>query len=74
MTVPFGLPPDSATLPIPGEIITSEATGDCYTVGEKIGEGHFGFVYGCVDMWKNNLAAKVLKPRVLRKSQSRRAG
>jgi len=31
-------------------------------MGEKIGEGHFGFVYGCVDVWNNNLAAKVLKP------------
>jgi serine/threonine protein kinase len=31
-------------------------------MGEKIGEGNFGFVYSCVDHWNNNLAAKVLKP------------
>ncbi|HVC00296.1 MAG TPA: protein kinase [Candidatus Dormibacteraeota bacterium] len=43
-------------------MITSEATGNTYTMGEQIGEGHFGLVYSCVDIWKNNLAAKVLKP------------
>lgn len=31
-------------------------------MGEKIGEGHFGLVYGCVDVWNNDLAAKVMKP------------
>ncbi len=31
-------------------------------MGEQIGEGHFGLVYGCVDTWNNSLAAKVLKP------------
>jgi serine/threonine-protein kinase len=31
-------------------------------MGEKIGEGHFGLVYSCVDVWSNSLAAKVLKP------------
>jgi serine/threonine-protein kinase len=50
------------TPPTPGEVITSEATGNSYTMGEKIGEGHFGLVYSCVDGWNNNLAAKVLKP------------
>jgi serine/threonine-protein kinase len=38
------------------------ATGNTYTMGEKIGEGHFGVVFGCVDVWGNSLAAKVLKP------------
>jgi len=49
------------TQPSSGEIITSEATGISYTMGEKIGEGHFGLVYSCVDVWNNSLAAKVLK-------------
>lgn len=31
-------------------------------MGEQIGEGHFGRVYACVDVWGNDLAAKVLKP------------
>jgi serine/threonine protein kinase len=48
--------------PTSGEVITSEATGNTYTMGEKIGEGNFGVVYSCVDVWNNNLAVKVLKP------------
>lgn len=48
--------------PTIGEVITSEGTGNSYTMGEKIGEGHFGVVYSCVDVWNNNLAVKVLKP------------
>jgi serine/threonine protein kinase len=48
--------------PTLGEVITSEATRNSYTMGRKIGEGHFGLVYDCVDVWNNNLAAKVLKP------------
>ncbi len=31
-------------------------------MGDQIGEGHFGLVYSCVDVWNNNLAAKILKP------------
>jgi len=31
-------------------------------MGEKIGEGFFGVVYSCLDIWGNDLAAKVLKP------------
>jgi hypothetical protein len=31
-------------------------------MGDKIGEGHFGVVYSCKDVWENDLAAKVLKP------------
>ncbi|MBU4257606.1 MAG: protein kinase [Candidatus Omnitrophica bacterium] len=45
-----------------GEVITSMATGNSYTMGEKIGEGNFGVVYSCKDIWENDLAAKVLKP------------
>lgn len=52
----------SVTWPAPGEAITSVATGNTYTISEKIGEGFFGSVFSCVDMWSNDLAAKVLKP------------
>jgi serine/threonine-protein kinase len=45
-----------------GEVITSLATGNTYTMGEKIGEGAFGQVFECTDVWDNDLAAKVLKP------------
>src|SRR5258708_21243765 len=48
--------------PSVGEVITSEATGNTYTIGEKIGEGHFGLVYSCVDVWNNQLVVKVMKP------------
>lgn len=50
------------TLPSPGEVITSMATGNTYTIDEKIGEGNFGIVYACTDVWNNDLAVKVLKP------------
>jgi serine/threonine protein kinase len=46
-----------------GEVITSLATGNSYTMGERIGEGNFGIVFSCTDTWDNHLAAKVLKPR-----------
>jgi len=49
--------------PQEGEVITSMATGNSYTMGTKIGEGNFGVVYSCKDVWNNDLAAKVLKPR-----------
>src|SRR5260370_29758077 len=48
--------------PTPGEAITSELTGNTYTMGDKIGEGSFGEVYACTDGWRNDLAAKLLKP------------
>jgi serine/threonine-protein kinase len=51
-----------AIQPTFGEVITSLATGNSYTMGEKIGEGSFGIVYRCNDIWQNTLAAKVLKP------------
>lgn len=55
-------PKRSAIQPIAGEIITSLSTGNSYTIGSKIGEGNFGIVYSCKDIWENDLAAKVLKP------------
>lgn len=48
--------------PAPGEMITSFLTGNTYTIGPQIGEGHFGVVFACTDLWQNELAAKVLKP------------
>lgn len=48
--------------PTEGEIITSLSTGNSYTIGPKIGEGNFGIVYSCKDVWENELAVKVLKP------------
>jgi eukaryotic-like serine/threonine-protein kinase len=51
-----------AIQPTPGELITSLATNNTYTIAERIGEGYFGVVYGCTDVWGNDLAAKVLKP------------
>jgi len=46
-----------------GEQITSEATGNTYEIRGRIGEGNFGIAYHCVDVWGNDLAAKVLKPK-----------
>jgi serine/threonine-protein kinase len=37
-------------------------TANTYTMGPEIGEGHFGRVFSCVDVWGNELAAKVMKP------------
>lgn len=51
-----------AIQPTVGEIITSLATNNSYTIGPKIGEGNFGIVYSCKDIWENELAVKVLKP------------
>jgi len=56
------LPVKKVIQPSPGESITSLATNNTYTMGNKIGEGYFGIVYECKDVWNNNLAAKVLKP------------
>jgi serine/threonine-protein kinase len=51
-----------AVLPTVGEVITSLQTNNSYTIGPKIGEGNFGIVYSCRDVWENDLAVKVLKP------------
>ena len=54
--------PEKKTIfPADGEVITSLATGNTYTIQGKIGEGAFGVVYACTDQWRNELAAKVLK-------------
>ena len=50
------------TPPTPGEAIIAIQSKITYTIGEKIGEGHFGIVYACIDEWNNDLAAKILKP------------
>src|SRR5713101_812031 len=50
------------TPPSPGESITSLATNNTYTIGNRIGEGSFGIVFECRDVWNNDLAVKVLKP------------
>ncbi len=51
-----------AIQPSQGEAITSLLTGNTYTIGQVIGEGTFGIVYSCQDVWNNELAVKVLKP------------
>lgn len=51
------------TYPEPGETITCSFTKNTYTIEDKIGEGNFGIVYGCHDIWGNDLAVKVLKPK-----------
>ena len=48
--------------PTLGEQITSEGTGNTYEIRDRIGEGNFGIAFHCVDVWGNELAAKVLKP------------
>jgi serine/threonine-protein kinase len=58
----FGEPVQAPIPPRNGEAITSLATGMTYTIGDVIGEGAFGVVFGCTDGWENDLAAKVLKP------------
>lgn len=60
---PVAEPPSKRVVPpTPGEVITSETTRNTYTMDEQIGEGHFGLVFACRDIWNNDLAAKVLKP------------
>lgn len=56
------LPGKQFVPPAPGEVITSLLTHNTYTIGDKIGEGNFGIVYSCTDVWGNELAVKVLKP------------
>jgi serine/threonine protein kinase len=51
------------TPPIPGMTITSLMTRNTYTMGGILGEGSFGTVYEATDVWLNELAVKVLKPR-----------
>lgn len=53
--LPFKFPDEGAS-------ITSPITSNTYTIGSRIGEGSFGVVFNCSDVWGNELAAKVLKP------------
>jgi len=55
-------PTKSVVLPKPGEVITSTWTNNTYTMGDRIGGGNFSDVFACQDVWRNDLAAKVLKP------------
>jgi serine/threonine protein kinase len=50
--------------PEPGSQITSLITGNTYTFQSKLGEGFFSEVYACTDVWNNELAVKILKPRL----------
>jgi serine/threonine protein kinase len=50
-------------LPATGAAITSQVTGNTYFFGDQIGEGGFGVVFACTDVWDNQLVAKILKPR-----------
>ena len=61
LPAPPAVPQRHATPPSFGEVITSTATNNTYTFGIEIGEGTFGVVYSCTDVWENELAAKVLK-------------
>jgi len=60
--IPVQMPLKICIQPTAGEVITSLRTGVSYTIGAKLGEGHFGIVYACTDGWENELAVKVLKP------------
>lgn len=62
VTAPFASQDKRVVPPMPGEVITSLPGGNTYTMGDKIGEGGFGAVFSCRDVWENDLAAKVLKP------------
>jgi len=53
----------SFQFPKAGLSITSEVTGNTYVIGNVIGEGGFGVVFECEDVWRNKLVAKILKPR-----------
>jgi len=56
------LPTVLPRLPLGGQQISTPITKNIYTIGEFIGEGSFGYVYACTDLWNNELAAKILKP------------
>jgi serine/threonine protein kinase len=48
-------------LPKPGDQLTHN--GRKYFLGDEIGQGYFGKVFGCSDRWANELVAKILLPR-----------
>lgn len=49
-------------LPTVGAQIRSPLTDATYWIGGPIGEGGFGLVFACSDVWENKLVAKVIKP------------
>ena len=63
-------PAKVAILPQAGEQITSSATQNTYTIGDRIGEGSFGVVFACKDVWENASSAESVgrRPRKLRGS------
>lgn len=61
-TAPLAPAAKTVVLPKPGEVITSSWTNNTYTMGDRIGGGHYSDVFACQDVWRNDLAAKVLKP------------
>jgi serine/threonine-protein kinase len=56
------VPAPTVYRPTPGSQITSLTTNNTFTFGDWIGEGFFGTVYACTDVWNNSLAVKILKP------------
>jgi hypothetical protein len=72
---PTPTPPAALVIPPnPGETITSLLTHTTYTFGERIGEGFFGLVFGCVNVWNNSLAVKVLKGKAPYEASKKRRG
>ena len=53
--------PKRFTPPSEGEEITTH--GRSYRLGKALGNGHFGAVFECTDVWGNELVAKVLLPQ-----------
>ena len=49
--------------PRPGERIDCKETHNSFVIGEMIGEGNFSKVYSAIDVWGNDVAVKVLKPK-----------
>ena len=56
-----------------GEKIKSSLTDNTYRIGKEIGEGGFSIVYACSDVWNNELAVKVLKPKGTYKKRKEKA-
>lgn len=46
----------------PGESVRSPLTGTTYHIGEYVGAGNFGVVWGCTDPFGTELVIKLLKP------------
>ena len=48
--------------PREGESVEGDLSGSVYSVGELLGEGHYGRVWAATDCWGNKLALKVFRP------------